>query len=81
MLLFFVSLGIFKNTDTMEDLQKDLGGAYSLLKLIMLLMIFPMVIYFVYEWIFKYNIWQKVFSGIWIGVVLYYLELIPGFHP
>ena len=65
----------------MKELERDLGGAYNLLKLVMLLMIFPMVIYFIYEWLFKFNILQKLFSGIWIAVIFYYLDLIPGFHP
>ena len=65
----------------MKELERDLGGAYNLLKLVMLLMIFPMVIYFIYEWLFKFNILQKLFSGIWIVVIFYYLDLIPGFHP
>jgi hypothetical protein len=64
----------------MKELEKDLGGAYSLLKLIMLLLIFPMVLFYIYEWIFKYNIWQKLFTALWIGVVFYYFDLIPGFH-
>ena len=65
----------------MKELERDLGGAYNLVKLLMLLMIFPMVIYFTYEWLFKFNILQKLFSGIWIAVVFYYFDLIPGFHP
>lgn len=65
----------------MKDLKEDIGGAYELVKLIMLLLIFPMVLYFIYEWIFKYNIWQKVFSALLVIVVLYFFDLIPGFHP
>ena len=61
----------------MKELEEDLGGAYSLLKLVMLLLIFPMALYFVYEWIFEYNTWQKLFTGVWVGAILYFLELLP----
>ena len=65
----------------MEKLERDLQGAYSFIQLIMLLLIFPVIIYWIWRWIFEYTFWQKVFTALWVIVVFYYFDLIPGFHP
>ena len=65
----------------MNKLEKDLQGAYDFLQLVALLLIFPVIIYWIWRWIFEYNAWQKIFTALWVGIVFYYFDLIPGFHP
>lgn len=65
----------------MNKIEKELGGVFNFIQLIALLLIFPVILYWVWIWIFEYNVWQKTFAAAWIVVVCYWFNLIPGFPP